>query len=72
MTVDEALEQVDKHLDDAFVAGLKEIRVIHGKGTGALREAITSHLKKHRQVNNFRFGDFNEGGTGVTVVSLNL
>ncbi|WP_148133102.1 endonuclease MutS2 [Candidatus Formimonas warabiya] len=72
MIVEEALEQMDKYLDDVFVAGLKEIRIIHGKGTGALREAITSHLKKHRQVKGFRLGDYNEGGTGVTLVSLNV
>lgn len=72
LLVDEALEKVDKYLDDAYVAGLKEVRIIHGKGTGALRDAVTLHLKKHRQVKGARLGDYNEGGNGVTVVSLNV
>jgi DNA mismatch repair protein MutS2 len=72
MLVDEALESLDKYLDDAYVAGLKVVRIIHGKGTGALREAVTNHLKKHRQVKSFRMGDYNEGGTGVTVADLNV
>lgn len=72
MLVDEALESVDKYLDDACVAGLKEVRIIHGKGTGALREAVTTHLKRHRQVKSSRIGEYNEGGTGVTVASLNV
>ncbi|MDD2497247.1 MAG: endonuclease MutS2 [Desulfitobacteriaceae bacterium] len=69
-TVDEALEEMDKYLDDALVAGLNDLRIIHGKGTGALRDAVTSFLKNHRQVKSYRLGGFNEGGTGVTVVSL--
>jgi len=69
-TAMEALEEIDKYLDDAFVAGLSEIRIIHGKGTGVLRDAITAHLKKHRQVNGFRLGGFNEGGSGVTIAEL--
>jgi DNA mismatch repair protein MutS2 len=72
LIVDEALENLDKYLDDAYVAGLKEVRIIHGKGTGALREAVMAHLKKHRQIKSFRMGDYNEGGTGVTVAELNL
>jgi DNA mismatch repair protein MutS2 len=69
-TVDEALEEVDKYLDDALIAGLNELRIIHGKGTGALRDAVTSFLKSHRQVKSYRLGGYNEGGSGVTVVSL--
>ncbi|MCR6546819.1 endonuclease MutS2 [Dehalobacterium formicoaceticum] len=72
LLVEEALEKVDKYLDDAYVAGLKDVRIIHGKGTGALRDAVTLHLKKHRQVKNARLGEYNEGGNGVTVVSLNV
>ena len=72
LLVDEALESLDKYLDDACVAGLKEVRIIHGKGTGALREAVTLHLRKHRQVKSSRMGDYNEGGTGVTVALLNV
>lgn len=71
-TVHEGLAEMDKYLDDAIIAGLREVRIIHGKGTGVLREAITEHLKKHRFVKSYRLGDFNEGGTGVTVASLNL
>ena len=56
----------------AALAGLKEVRIIHGKGTGALREAVTNHLKKHRQVKGSRMGEYNEGGTGVTVAALNV
>lgn len=70
--VDEALEEIDKYIDDAFVAGLSSLRIIHGKGTGALRKAITTHFKRHRQVKSYRLGEFAEGGSGVTVVELNL
>jgi DNA mismatch repair protein MutS2 len=67
----EAVAEMDKYLDDAFVAGLGKIRVIHGKGTGVLRDTITTYLKNHHAVKTYRLGDFNEGGTGVTIVELN-
>ena len=69
-TVDEATETVEKYLDDAYLAGLPKAFLIHGKGTGALRKAITDLLSGHRYVKNYRLGEYGEGGTGVTVVEL--
>jgi DNA mismatch repair protein MutS2 len=66
----EALARVDKALDDAVLAGLRQIRLIHGKGTGALREAIREFLRGHPQVESFRLADAGEGGAGATVVVL--
>ena len=68
----EALEQLDKYIDDAFVSGLKMLRIIHGKGTGVLRKNITEYLKNHRLVKNFRVGDYHEGGIGVTITELDI
>lgn len=70
MTADEALPEIDKYLDDAFLAGLKQVQLVHGKGTGALRAAVQQHLKKHPRVKSFRLGEQGEGGLGVTVVEL--
>ncbi|VBB08771.1 dna mismatch repair protein muts core [Lucifera butyrica] len=70
MTVEEAEPIVDKYLDDAVLAGLKEVIVIHGKGTGALRKGIRSYLKEHPYVKEIRLGEAGEGGDGATVVSL--
>jgi len=70
LTVEEAMHQVDKYLDDAFLAGLARVSLIHGKGTGALRVAIKDYLTSHPQVQSFRLGVHGEGGTGVTVVDL--
>lgn len=69
-TVDEALLEADKYLDDAFVGGLNEVTIIHGKGTGALSNAIRDLLKRHPHVKNFRAGKYGEGKQGVTVVEL--
>ncbi len=68
--VDEALELVEKYLDDALLAGLNKISLIHGKGTGALRAAIQKSLKQHPHVKAYRLGNYGEGGAGVTVVEL--
>lgn len=70
MTVAEAIESVEKYLDDAYLAGLPKAYLIHGKGTGALRKAITELLGGHRFVKGYRLGQYGEGGTGVTVVEL--
>lgn len=70
MTVDEAIELVEKYLDDAYLAGLPKVYLIHGKGTGTLRKAISGLLTGHRFVKSHRLGEYGEGGTGVTVVEL--
>ena len=68
--VEEGIEKTDKYLDNAYLAGMKQVTIIHGKGTGALRAAIQSHLKGHYHVKSYRAGMFGEGETGVTVVEL--
>lgn len=68
--VDEGLAKADKFLDDALLAGWEQVRIIHGKGTGALREAIMEFLKKHPKVRQQKMGAWNEGDMGVTVVDL--
>lgn len=70
LTVEDALAATDKYLDEALLAGLPSVRLIHGKGTGALRSAIGDYLKKHKQVKNARWGEVGEGGMGVTVVEF--
>ncbi len=68
--LDSAVADVDKYLDDAFMAGLEEVTVIHGRGEGILRNGISQMLKRHKHVDSFRRGAYNEGGDGVTVVRL--
>lgn len=68
--LDDALMDVDKYLDDAFMAGLKEVTIIHGRGAGILREGLTSMFKTHKHVEKYRKGNYNEGGDGVTIVTL--
>jgi DNA mismatch repair protein MutS2 len=70
MALDEALPEVDKFLDDAVLAALGEVSIIHGKGTGALRTGVQSHLKRHPHVDTYRLGKYGEGESGVTVVTL--
>ena len=69
-TVDEALSELDKYLDDAYLAHLPSVRIVHGKGTGALRNAVHSHLKKMKTVKEFRLGEFGEGDAGVTIATF--
>lgn len=69
-TVAEAEELLNKYIDDAILAGLSDVRIIHGKGTGALRKGIRSYLMEHPHIKDARFGDMNEGGDGVTVAQL--
>lgn len=71
-TVDEAIPIIDKYLDDCYIAKLSPIRIVHGKGTGALRNGIHRYLKTNKLVDTFRLGTFGEGEMGVTVVSLKL
>lgn len=70
LTVEEAVLETEKYLDDAYLAGLPQAYLIHGKGTGALRNAITELVKRHRFVASFRIGGYHEGGHGVTVVEF--
>ncbi|TMC58325.1 MAG: hypothetical protein E6J26_05155 [Chloroflexi bacterium] len=70
MTADEALSTLEKYLDDAYLAGLARVRVVHGKGTGTLRRAVREFLEQHPLVTNFRAGDRYEGEEGVTIVEL--
>ena len=69
-TVDEAMPELDKYLDDAYLAHLNQVTIIHGRGTGKLRTAVHNKLKKSRYVKSYRLGTFGEGETGVTVVDF--
>ena len=69
-TVDEALIELDKYLDDAYLAHLKTVRIVHGKGTGALRKAVQNHLKKQKYVKSYHLGEFGEGDAGVTIAEF--
>ncbi len=69
-TVDEALCELDKYLDDAYLSHLSSVRVVHGKGTGALRNAVHSHLKRVKYVKSYRLGEYGEGDAGVTIVTF--
>ncbi len=70
MTVDEALAAVEKYLDDAYIAHLPSVRIVHGKGTGALRTAVHNFLRKQRTVAEYRLGQYGEGDAGVTIVTF--
>jgi len=70
LRVEEAIPRLDKYLNDAYLAGLPPVRIIHGKGTGALRRAVREHLEGHPLVASYRPGDQHEGGDGVTVAEM--
>ena len=70
MTTDQAIPELDKYLDDAYLAHLPQVRVVHGRGTGALRSAVHHHLKRLKYVKEYRLGSFGEGDTGVTIVTF--
>lgn len=69
-TVDEAIFELDKYLDDAYLAHLPQVTIIHGRGTGTLRNAIHAYLRRSKYVKDFRSGGYNEGNTGATIVEL--
>jgi DNA mismatch repair protein MutS2 len=71
-TTDEARDRVEQYLDDAFLAGLASVRLVHGKGTGALRKTVRELLAGHPLVESFRDGEPSEGGTGATVAALKV
>ena len=70
LTVDEALWRLDKYLNDAFMAGLPSVLIVHGKGTAKLRRAVHDSLAKHPLVKSYRLGDYGEGDYGVTILEL--
>ena len=70
MTVDEATSVVEKFLDDAYLAGLHEVRIIHGKGTGLLRKGIHNYLRSNPYVEEFHLGAYGEGDSGVTIIKI--
>ncbi len=69
-TVDEAIAVLDKYLDDAYLAHLPSVRIVHGKGTGALRNAVHSHLKRQKYVKSYHLGEYGEGDAGVTIADF--
>ena len=69
-TVDEAVAELDKYLDDALLSHLNSVRVVHGKGTGALRKGIHEYLRRQKHVKSYRLAEFGEGDAGVTIVEL--
>ena len=70
LTVDEAISKLDKYLDDAYISHLPSVRIVHGKGTGALRNAVHSHLRRQKYIASFRLGEFGEGDAGVTIAEF--
>lgn len=69
-TVDEAIAVLDKYLDDAYIAHLPSVRIVHGKGTGALRNAVHTHLRKQSYISSFHLGEYGEGDAGVTIAEF--
>ena len=69
-TTDEAIALLDKYLDDAYLSHLSSVRIVHGKGTGALRQAVQSHLRRVKYVKSYRLGELGEGDAGVTIAEF--
>lgn len=69
-TTDEAIAELDKYLDDAYISHIPSVRVVHGKGTGALRKAVHNYLRRQKHVESYRLGEFGEGDAGVTIVTF--
>lgn len=69
-TVDEAISELDKYLDDAYIAHLPSVRIVHGKGTGALRKGVHNYLRRQKHIKSYRLGEFGEGDAGVTIVEF--
>jgi len=70
MMTDEAIAKLDKYLDDAYIAHLPSVRIVHGKGTGALRNAVHAHLKRQKYIKSYKLGEFGEGDAGVTIAEF--
>ena len=70
LTVDEAILKLEQYLNDAFMAGLSQVSIVHGKGTGTLRQVVQEQLAKHPLVKSYRLGEYGEGGAGATIVQL--
>ena len=70
MTVDEAIAHLDKYLDDAYLSHIPSVRIVHGKGSGALRNAVQNHLKRQKYIKSYRLGTFGEGDAGVTIAEF--
>ena len=69
-TVDEGIMRLEKYLDDAMIAGLESVRIVHGKGTGALRKGIHDYLRRQKFIKSYKLAEFGEGDAGVTVVTF--
>ena len=69
-TVDEAIAKLDKYLDDAYISHLNSVRIVHGKGTGALRAGIHNYLRRQKHIASFHLAEFGEGDAGVTIVEF--
>ena len=70
LTTDDAIFKLDKYLDEARVSHLQSVRIVHGKGTGALRNAVAAHLKKTKYIASYRLGEYGEGDAGVTIAEF--